>query len=68
MDKLTKASAAISLLVALLGLAAFFLFIGDAKGAPQEASLAAMILCAVIPPYIVTRCLALIAGGPGAAD
>lgn len=62
MDKVIKVFAGLSLVVALLGLAVFFLLIGEAKGAPQEASLSAMILCVIIPPYIVARSLALVGG------
>jgi hypothetical protein len=61
MDQLVKALSVLAFIAALLGLAAFFLLIGDAKGAPQEASLSAMILAVVVPVYVAVRCVEMFA-------
>lgn len=46
-----------TLIVAGLGLAGFATMIGDAKSAPQEAALAAMVLAIVVPMYVIARCI-----------
>ena len=56
---------------------AYFIFdyltlMDQAKSAPQQAALSAMVLASVVPPYIVTRCFEMMgrlesAGNDGAA-
>ncbi len=65
MGNLIKIFAALSMLIAICGIGAFFAFIGKAKGAPQEAALSAMILCVVIPPYVIARSLELMGSKKG---
>jgi hypothetical protein len=60
MNQVAKIFASFALIAAFLGLALFFFLIGDAKGAPQEASLSAMILAVVVPMYVVARCFEML--------
>lgn len=60
MDKVAKIFTSFALIGAFLGLAMFFMLIGEAKGAPQEASLSAMILAVVVPMYVVARCFEML--------
>ncbi len=65
MKKVVKISAGLAMLVAICGLLLFFAFIGGAKGAPQEAALAAMTLAVVVPWYVIARCMEMLRGPPG---
>lgn len=63
MNQVAKIFATLALIGAFLGLAVFFLLIGGAKGAPQEASLSAMVLAVVVPMYVVARCFEMLGSG-----
>ena len=65
MNKIVKVFAGVSMMVAILCLLAFFAFIGEAKGAPQEAALAAMTLAVVVPWYVIARCMEMLRGPGG---
>lgn len=67
MHNLVKIFAALALLGGGLGLAAFILLIGQAKSAPQEASISAMILAPVICLYVFARGLEMISNAKGEA-
>jgi hypothetical protein len=61
MQQVVRIFAAFSLFGGFLGLAAFFLLIGSAQSAPQEASLSAMILAPVVCLYVFARGFEMIA-------
>ena len=61
MQQTVRILAGLSLCGGLLGFAAFFMLIGSAQSAPQEAALSAMILAPVVCLYVFARGVEMIA-------
>ena len=62
MQVVSKVFPILSIVVTLLCMFVFFGTIGDAKGAPQEASLSAMVMTVMIAFYILARCVEMLGG------